>query len=146
VDIIKVDIGYQTKGTAYGDVIHRHLTLRGFITPVYWSLPRKRGRYDYGKITRASPSSGYFSIAIYRDGVETSLLAEAIHRIHAYLLVLTTNKDITEVTGLVLHKHSDSKYSRLGVFNIPYCGADGKEYPNMARGFLEGNPEEVTII
>jgi hypothetical protein len=50
------------------------------------------------------------------------------------------------VIGLILHKHSDGKYSRLGVFDIPSCEADGKKYPRMARGFLEGNPEEVTII
>jgi hypothetical protein len=108
-------------------------------------LPKKTDQHEHGKITRASPS-GHLSIAIYRDAVETNLLAEGIDKIRACLLVLVTNEDITKVTGLILRKNPDGNYSRLGVFDIPSSEADEKIYPGMARGFLEGNPKEVTII
>jgi hypothetical protein len=104
------------------------------------------GPRDRATPGEASPSSSHLSIEICRDAVESSLLAAGIDRIRAYLLVLVTNKDITKVIGLILHKRSDGKYSRLGVFDIPSCSADRKKYPRMARGFLECNPEEVTII
>jgi hypothetical protein len=146
VDVIKVDIGHEAKGTTYGNVTYGHLTLRGFITPVNWKLPRGPERYSNGEITRASPYSSALSITIFRDAVETSLLAEGTDRIRAYLLVLVTNDDVTKVSGLILHKHSDDKYSRLGVFTVPYFPKDLEWYPNMVRGFFHGKPEEVTII
>jgi len=147
VDVIRVDIGYQAKGTTYGNVTYGHLTLRGFLTTVDLRLPGKTDGYHYdGEITRALPSSSPLSIWISKDARETSLLAEGIERIRAYLLVLVTDPNSIKVTGLILHKHSDGKYSRLGIFNIPEGVRDVRRYPRMAREFLEGNPEEVTII
>ncbi|KAI3321053.1 HET-domain-containing protein [Xylariaceae sp. AK1471] len=144
IDVIRVDIGHQANGTTYGAVNYGHLTLRGFITPIYWKLPRGTDPYlGDGEVTREDSK---LSISICRDAVETSLAAEGTDEIRAYLLVLVTNDDTTRVTGLVLHRHHDQKYSRLGIFDVPYCTADQERYPLLARSFLEGNPEEVTII
>jgi hypothetical protein len=140
VDVIRVDIRARGEGATYGKVIYGHLTLRGFITPVDWKLPRETDRYSDGTFT------GGYSIAVCRDAEETSLLAEGANTIRAYLLVLVANKAITRVTGLILRQHSDRAYMRMGVFDIPGCPADEEKYPNMARGLLQGNAEEVTII
>jgi hypothetical protein len=142
-DLIRVDIGHQAKETTYGAVRFGHLRLRGFITPVHWQLPDETEPHPgHGLITRGTSK---FSIAIYRDAAETSLVPEGTGTIRAYLLVLVTNDDVTKVTGLILYKHNDQHYSRLGVFDIPYCSADQEKYPRLARSFLQGDPEEVTI-
>jgi hypothetical protein len=136
VDVIKVVIGHEAKGAAYGNVAYGRLTLRGFITPVYWKLPRGPEKYPSAEITTPSTHSSALTIAIFRDAAETSLLAEVTDRIRAYLLALVTNDDLTGVVGLILHKHSDGKYSRLGVFTAPRSTTNMEQYSDMVRGFM----------
>ncbi|KAI1175286.1 HET-domain-containing protein [Nemania sp. FL0916] len=146
VDVVDADIGHQVRGTIYGAVTYGHLTLRGFLTPVTWKLPNENDRWDTsGEITRGSMK---FSIAIYRDAVETELRleADAEGKARVYLLVLISNNDTTNVTGLILRKHPDDKYSRLGVFDVPYCSADQKTHPKMAGTLLQGDRQSVIIM
>ncbi|KAI1192544.1 HET-domain-containing protein [Nemania serpens] len=144
-DFVGVDIGHQVEGTKYGRVTHGYLTLRGFLTPVLWTLPGETEQRDRGRITQGHSE---LSISVFTDAVETDLLPEGADNIQAYLLVLFSKDDRTRVTGLLLRKHPDDgdRYSRLGAFGVPYCEADQKEYPTMARGLLQGEPEEVTIM
>lgn len=144
-DLVRVDIGHQVQGTKYGAVTYGYLTLRGFLTPVLWTSPRETDRYSYGTITQGQTM---LSIAICGDGVELDLLSNGSNSFQAYLLVLVSDDDMTRVTGLILRKHPEDgdRYSRLGVFDVPYCMADREKYPRMARGLLEGEPEEVTIM
>lgn len=144
-DLVRVDIGHQVEGTKYGGVTHGYLTMRGFLTPVVWTLPKETDRYGDGQITQGHSK---LSVAICADGKKTDLRSEGANNIQAYLLVLVSNDDTTRVTGLILRKRpgDGDRYSRLGVFDVPYCQADREKYPRMARGLLQGEPDEVTII
>ncbi|KAJ3467886.1 hypothetical protein MRS44_005450 [Fusarium solani] len=141
VDIVRDNVRAATEGATYGKVIYGSLTLRGFVTPVDWKLPQETERYSNGTI------SSIPSISIHRDGAEESSFAGGITTVRAYLLVIVASSDIKEVTGLILRQHSDQTYLRMGVFHVPYCPADKKKYPNLARSLLNSSlEEEVTIV
>ncbi|RSL46647.1 hypothetical protein CEP53_010256 [Fusarium sp. AF-6] len=141
VEIVRINVKAPEKGATYGKVIYGSLTLHGFVTPVDWKLPSETDRYSDGKI------SGIPSISIHRDGAEASLLAGGITTIRVYLLVIVARGDIDlNVTGLILRQLPDQTYSRMGVFDVPYCPAHQNTYRYLARSLLNGNLEEVTIV
>ncbi|RSM05556.1 hypothetical protein CDV31_009547 [Fusarium ambrosium] len=141
VDIVRINVKAPEKGVTYGKVVYGSLTLRGFVTPVDWKLPSETERHSDGKI------SGIPSIGIYRDGAETSLLAGGITTIRVYLLVIVVRDDVDlNVTGLILRQLPNQTYSRMGVFHVPYCPAHQNTYRYLARGLLNSNKEEVTIV
>lgn len=141
VNIVRDNVRTAAEGAIYGKVIYGSLTLRGSVIPVDWKLPHETERYSNGTI------SSIPSISIHRDGTEASLLADGITTVRAHLLVLTASTDMKEVTGLILRQNSDHTYLRMGVFHVPYCPADQKKYPNLARSLLNGGlEEEVTIV
>ncbi|PMD32227.1 HET-domain-containing protein [Hyaloscypha variabilis F] len=144
VEVINVEMGYPTAGNTYGLVKHGYLTLRGYLTTVDWRLPSTE-RYGSGIIKKVDNPSYKLSMVIMQDANDRSLLEEGKNSIRASLLVLVANDRATRVTGLILYKHLDGMYSRLGVFDCPTCPADEETYPNMASGFLQGTPDIVTI-
>ncbi|RSL75878.1 hypothetical protein CEP51_010471 [Fusarium floridanum] len=141
VDILGVNVKAPEKGATYGMVISGSLILRGFVTPVDWKLPSETETYINGTI------SGIPSISIHRDGGEAGLLAGGRTTLRVYLLVIVSRGDIDlNVTGLILRQLPDRTYSRMGVFDVPYCPAHQKTYRYLARSLLNGNLEEVTIV
>ncbi|RSL47526.1 hypothetical protein CEP54_013365 [Fusarium duplospermum] len=138
--IVRANVKAPAEGATYGKVIYGSLTLRGFVTPVDWELPKKTKGYSNGYI------SSIPSVDICRDSVEASFLTGGITTVRAYLLVLVASSDMQDVTGLILCQNSDQTYCRKGVFHIPRCPADKKKFPNLAGSFLNRNMEEVTII
>ncbi|KAI0404105.1 HET-domain-containing protein [Xylaria palmicola] len=143
VDVIGVNIRNKVAGTTYGAVAYGHLTLRGFVTKATWRLPKRASPHDQGQITKASLILRMF---IHRDADETTLQPDETGAIPAYLLVIASDKDGGRVTGLILRKHPDRRYSRLGVFKVPEDREKARTYPLMDQGLCAGDKEVITII
>lgn len=122
--------------------------MRGYITPVVWTMPTAdASKYSLGSITRLK-SDWYgsdLSVAIMTDFMYTNIVIRDGRKLHAYLFMVVANKDETNIVDLILHKNADESYLRLGCFDIPYCSADIKKDPHMLKSFMQHELEEVSI-
>ncbi|KAH8595100.1 heterokaryon incompatibility protein-domain-containing protein [Bisporella sp. PMI_857] len=148
VQILDAKVDSNSTPAKYGAVREGQLKLRGFLTNATWTCSNYTNDiYSLGTMyaDQGSHSTKYREMATHPDALETDLWDTDTHSISVYLLVLLVDAKVERVTGLILRKHEDGVYSRLGVFQSP-CNDHGvKNNPNEARKFLQRQEQIVTI-
>ncbi|KAH7416735.1 heterokaryon incompatibility protein-domain-containing protein [Cadophora sp. MPI-SDFR-AT-0126] len=141
-DILGAEVKHESNFSNFGCVSDGFINVRGFVTKVYWKYGKEKNSHggNLVRLTTETPGRATLSSYIYKDAKETNLEVDYTGFIPSYLLILFSNRDASEVNGLVLYKDPDGKYLRLGVFESPF---DSK---HPVSHLLEGVKEEITII
>jgi hypothetical protein len=148
VQVLDAEMHSDSTPTKYGAVKSGQLKLRGFLTSAIWTRLNYTDEKDRtGELyaDQGDHSTQYWDMSICPDALEIDLWDTNLYSINVYLLVLLVDKNVERATGIILRKHKDGVYSRLGVFHCPSTQSGVENYPNEACKFLQGPEEMVTI-